>query len=275
MIKLGSHIQFKSPNYLYDSGLESIKNGANTMMIYLGAPQNARRVSTELYQLDKYLEECSDKIPVEDIIVHAPYIVNPANPTKSEFAREFLIQEMNRMNYIGCKYLVLHPGAHTTFEAEEGLDTLIDNLKYIFEHTENVEIMIETMSGKGTEVGINFEQLRYVLRFVNNPRLGVCLDTCHVWDAGYDIRELDKFIQELKDYEILEHIKVIHLNDSLNYLESHKDRHANIGEGHIGTQALKAIVHHPEFDNIPIILETPWKPEGPIYDKEIALLLSK
>ncbi|MBN3534547.1 deoxyribonuclease IV [Mycoplasma procyoni] len=275
MIKLGSHVSFKKPNYLYGAIEESLNNGANCAMIYLGAPQTTLRASVQNYQLFEYLRDFKDKIKPEDIVVHAPYITNPANPEKAEFANNFLIKEIERMNYIGAKYLVLHPGSHTTFSRQESLDQLIKSLNYILENTQNVEIILETMSGKGTEVGINFDELLYVLENVNNKRTGICIDTCHIWDAGYDLQKYDEFIQLLKDKNIFKYLKVIHLNDSKNPLESHKDRHANIGEGYIPKEILKRMVHDPHFDNIPIILETPWKEEGPIYKQEIAYLLEK
>ncbi|QIW62166.1 deoxyribonuclease IV [Mycoplasmopsis gallinacea] len=275
MIKLGSHVSFKKPDYLHGAAAESYSNKANTMMIYLGAPQTSKRVDTSEYQLDKYEELFEKHIAKEDIIVHAPYIVNPANPEKTTFACNFLIEEIQRMNYIGAKYLVLHPGAYTVFSPQEGLDTLIENLQYILENTKDVVICIETMSGKGTEIGIDFEQMRYVLDWINNDRVQICLDTCHVWDAGYDIKNYEKFKQELIEWDLLKHIKVIHLNDSKNDKGSQKDRHENIGKGKIGLETLKAIVHDKDFENIPIILETPWSDFGPIYKEEIELLLKK
>ncbi|MGZ9413466.1 deoxyribonuclease IV [Mycoplasma sp. 5370] len=275
MIKLGSHVSFKKPNYLYGAIEESIKNGANCTMIYLGAPQTTLRTNVSNYKLFEYLKDYKEIIKPEDIVVHAPYITNPANPEKADFANKFLIEEIERMNYIGAKYLVLHPGSHTTFSREESLKQLIKSLTFILNNTKNVEIILETMSGKGSEVGINFEELLFVLNEVNNPRTGICIDTCHIWDAGYNLENYDEFINELKQKNILKHLKVIHLNDSKNPLNSHKDRHANIGEGFIPKEILKKIVHDPLFDNIPIILETPWKEEGPIYDKEIAFLLDK
>ncbi|TDV24427.1 endonuclease IV [Mycoplasmopsis mustelae] len=275
MIKLGSHISFKAPHYLPGAVQESLNNGANVMMIYLGAPQTTKRVDVKKYKLDEYLQNYQDKIAQRDIIVHAPYIINPASPSKHSFSNDFLIQEIKRMNYLGLKYMVLHPGAHTEFEPQEALDQLIDSLKYILKNTEDVVICIETMSGKGTEIGVNFEQIRYILDWVNSDRIQVCLDTCHLWDSGYDLQNYEEFKAELKRWNILERTKVIHLNDSKNEIFSHKDRHANIGEGNIGTHTLKRFVHDPDFDNIPIILETPWKPEGPIYKQEIALLLQK
>ncbi|VEU75036.1 putative endonuclease 4 [Mycoplasmopsis citelli] len=275
MIKLGSHISFKKPGYLADAGAESLSNGANTMMIYLGAPQTTLRTSVENYQLKKYEDLFESAIPKEDIIVHAPYIVNPANPDKSTFSVEFLTKEIERMNYIGAKYLVLHPGAYTKYSPQEALDTLVDSLKTILSNTKDVVICVETMSGKGSEIGINFEQIRYILDWVNSDRIAVCLDTCHLWDAGYNLKEYQQFKDQLNKYNLLKDVKVIHLNDSKNDLSSHKDRHENIGRGFIGYETLKQVVHDPDFDNIPIILETPWTDKGPIYKEEIAWLLDK
>lgn len=275
MIKLGSHISFKAPDYLVSAVEESLNNKANVMMIYLGAPQTTKRVPVEKYNIDKYNLFFKDLIKPEDIIVHAPYITNAANPEKSLFACQFLIQEIERMNHIGAKYLVLHPGSFTIFTPEKALKTLVNSLKYILSKTKDVVICIETMSGKGSEIGINYEQIMYLINEVNDERVQVCLDTCHVWDAGYNIQNYEEFKQELKSSGIFKHIKVVHLNDSKNSLNSHKDRHENIGKGHIGTDVLKKLVRDPDFDNIPIILETPWVDNKPIYKEEIELLLKK
>ncbi|WP_416756136.1 deoxyribonuclease IV [Mycoplasma aquilae ATCC BAA-1896] len=272
---IGSHVPFKAPNYLVESCQFSLDNGANTMMIYLGAPQNVRRVEPEKYNLAQYETQYEKLITKEHVVVHAPYIVNPSNPDKSAFAVDFLVQEIERMNYAGFKYLVLHPGASVGHSVEEALDTLVDSLKEILSRSKDVVICLETMSGKGSEVGINFEQLAHVLKWVDDERIQVCLDTCHVWDAGYDIQDYEAFKQELKDWDILKHIKVIHLNDSKNEVASHKDRHANIGKGTIGLETLQKFVFDPDFDNIPIILETPVPETGPIYKEEIAMLLQK
>jgi deoxyribonuclease-4 len=180
MLKIGSHVQFKSPDYLVGAIEQSIRNKATTAMIYLGAPQNSKRVSTDKYQLDFYLEKYADIIKPEDIIVHAPYITNPANLEKFAFANDFLIAEIARMNYIGAKYLVLHPGAHTKYKRENSLKQLVKSLKYILAKTKDVEILIETMSGKGTEIGTTFSELDYIIKNVNSSRVGICLDTCHV-----------------------------------------------------------------------------------------------
>ncbi|WP_036452332.1 deoxyribonuclease IV [Mycoplasma buteonis] len=275
MIKLGSFNSFKKPNYLFGAASEALENGANTMMIYLGAPQTTKRASESEYKLAEYEAQFSDKIPKKDIVVHAPYIINPANPQKSDYSNDFLIKEIKRMNYIGCNLLVLHPGAYTTYSPEVALDTLANSLKYILSQTKDVIICIETMSGKGTEIGINFAQITYLLKEVNSDRLAVCLDTCHLWDAGYDLKQYYQFKNELNKYNLLPKVKVIHLNDSKNDLSSHKDRHANIDQGFIGLKTLKQFVHDPDFDNIPIILETPWTEEGSPYKQEIKMLLDK
>ncbi|MGL4252210.1 MAG: deoxyribonuclease IV [Metamycoplasmataceae bacterium] len=276
MIKLGSHISFKAPNYLSGAAQEAISYGANTMMIYLGAPQNTNRISIEKYLLEEYKQKYSNIIKPQDIVVHAPYIVNPSNPSKSDFAIKFLSEELKRMNYIGAKYLVLHPGASLDFGKEVALKSLIESLKRILNNTKDAEIILETMSGKGTEIGSNLEELKFVLEEINSSRLGICLDTCHLWDAGYDLKnDLEGFIKKLKDLDLLKWVKVIHLNDSKNDLSSHKDRHENIGKGFIGTETLKKFMHHPAFEGICTILETPWVDKKPIYKEEIELLLKK
>ncbi|UVD81951.1 deoxyribonuclease IV [Mycoplasma iguanae] len=275
MIKLGSHVSFKKPGYLHAAITESIANGANCAMIYMGAPQSTMRANVQNYQLFEYLRDFKDIIKPEDIIVHAPYITNAASEEKFQFANNFLIQEIERMNYIGAKYLVLHPGAYTKFTKQSALNQLIKSIDYILENTKDVEIILETMAGKGTEIGTTYEDLIYVLDNVKSNRKGICLDTCHVWDAGYNLHNYDQFIEDLKDKRVLEYLKVIHLNDSKNALFSKKDRHENIGKGYIGVDILKRIVHDPLFDNIPIILETPWVDNKPIYKEEIKLLLDK
>ena len=272
MKKIGSHISFKAPDYLVGSVIESINNGANTMMIYLGAPQSSRRIDESKYKLEEYIESYSDKISPKDIVIHAPYITNPANPEKQKFAVDFLIRDIERMNYIGAKHLVLHPGAHTKFTRKESIETLINSLITIFDKTINVEISLETMSGKGTEIGTTFSELKYIIEKVNNKRLNICLDTCHAWDAGIDVTDYDELIKQLKEHDLLKLIKVIHINDSKNKFGAAKDRHENIGKGFIGLKALKKIVNSKEFDNVLMILETPWVDGVPIYDKEIKML---
>ncbi|QGZ97858.1 deoxyribonuclease IV [Mycoplasma sp. NEAQ87857] len=276
MIKLGSFNSFKKDsNYLFGAAKEAIENGANTMMIYLGAPQTTLRTDVSNYRLLDYEMEYMHLIPKEDIVVHAPYVINPANPTKANYSCDFLIKEIQRMNYIGNKYLVLHPGAFTTYSAQEALDTLVDSLKYIISETEDVVICLETMAGKGTEICRNLEQIKYVLDWVKSDRVQICLDTCHLWDAGYNLKNYQEFKNTLIKYDLLKNVKVIHLNDSKNELNSHKDRHENIGRGFIGFETLQKFVFDPDFDNVPIILETPFIGNKSPYKEEIAMLLNK
>lgn len=278
MLKIGSHIPFKSPNYLVDSVKETINNGANVMMIYLGAPQNSKRVSIEKYNLEQYQKKFNQIIKPEDIIVHAPYIINLANKEKENFAKQFLIEEIKRMNYIGAKYIVLHPGASLKQNVDEAIINLSNNIKDILKETKDVEIIIETMSGKGTEIGTSLEQLAKIIDLINDQRIGICLDTCHMWDAGYDLKNDfennngEILFNKLNQLNLLKRIKVIHLNDSKNNIGSHKDRHENIGKGFIGLKALKKFANHPNFDNIPIILETPWVEDKMIYKEEIQMI---
>ncbi|MBR2022691.1 MAG: deoxyribonuclease IV [Mycoplasmataceae bacterium] len=278
MLKIGSHIPFKSPNYLVDSVKETINNGANVMMIYLGAPQNSKRVSVEKYNLEQYQKEFNQIIKPEDIIVHAPYIINLANKEKENFAKQFLIEEIKRMNYIGAKYIVLHPGASLKQNVDEAIINLSNNIKDVLKETKDVEIIIETMSGKGTEIGTSLEQLAKIIDLINDQRIGICLDTCHMWDAGYDLKNDfennngEILFNKLNQLNLLKRIKVIHLNDSKNNIGSHKDRHENIGKGFIGLKALKKFANHPNFDNIPIILETPWVEDKMIYKEEIQMI---
>ncbi|WP_373439162.1 deoxyribonuclease IV [Metamycoplasma equirhinis] len=274
MIKLGSHVAFKKPDYLMGSIKESINNGANCAMIYLGPPQSSLRVNADNYKYEEYLAIYASKIKQEDIVIHAPYIINPANPEKSKFAINFMIDEIDRMQKINAKYIVLHPGSSMKYSRIDALNTLIDSLKEIINKTKNATICLETMAGKGSQICTNFEDIKYVIDKVGSKRVAICLDTCHVWDAGYDIKDYENFKKYLISNHFLEHIKVIHLNDSMNEKAAKKDRHANIGKGFIGLETLKKFVFDKDFDNLPIILETPFFNGNSPYKEEIALLLS-
>lgn len=270
-MKLGAHTPFTKGNkYLIGSNEFCKQIGANAMMIYLGAPQNSYRAPIEEYQLDEFNK--SKVVANKDIVVHAPYIVNPASKEKHGFATEFLIKDCQRMNYIGAKYMVLHPGAHTKTPREESLEILINSLKKILSKTKDVNIALETMAGKGTELGTTFEELKYIIDKLNSDRISICLDTCHIWEAGYDVKNYDNLINELKKYDLLKLIKVIHVNDSKNPMGAKKDRHENIGKGFIGLEALRKIVHSKEFKDSIKILETPYIDKKPPYKEEIELL---
>ena len=277
MVLLGSFISFKSPKYLIGAMEETLKNQATALMIYLGAPQTTKRSDPSKWQLEEFKKNWNNFIKTEHIIVHAPYIVNLANFEKAKFAIDFLTKEIQMMNLIGAKYLVLHPGAFLKQDQEETLKFLAKNLKKILNQTEDVTIALETMAGKGSEIGTNLEQLKLLIDLVDDPRIGICLDTCHMWDAGYDLKtdfeenNGQNLINLLINLNLMDRVKVIHLNDSKNPIGSKKDRHENIGKGHIGLKALKNIVHHRAFAHIAKILETPCDEED-IYQKEIALL---
>ena len=188
MVLLGSFISFKSPKYLIGAMEETLKNQATALMIYLGAPQTTKRSDPSKWQLEEFKKNWNNFIKTEHIIVHAPYIVNLANFEKAKFAIDFLTKEIQMMNLIGAKYLVLHPGAFLKQDQEETLKFLAKNLKKILNQTEDVTIALETMAGKGSEIGTNLEQLKLLIDLVDDPRIGICLDTCHMWDAGYDLK---------------------------------------------------------------------------------------
>ena len=277
MVLLGSFISFKSPKYLIGAMEDTLKNQATALMIYLGAPQTTKRSDPAKWQLEEFRKNWNNFIKPEHLIVHAPYIVNLANFEKAKFAIDFLTKEIQMMNLIGAKYLVLHPGAFLKQDQEETLKFLAKNLKKILNQTEDVTIALETMAGKGSEIGTNLEQLKLLIDLVDDSRIGICLDTCHMWDAGYDLKtdfeenNGQNLINLLINLNLMDRVKVIHLNDSKNPIGSKKDRHENIGKGHIGLKALKNIVHHPAFAHVAKILETPYEEED-IYQKEIALL---
>lgn len=273
MLKIGSHVKFGKPDYLLGSLTESLANNANAMMIYLGAPQNAQRADTSEYKLKEFLNSSASKILPTDIVVHAPYIVNIASLEKFQFGIDLLVKDCERMNYFGGKFMVLHPGAYTNFSRKDSCERLIKSLQEIFKHTKDVCILLETMSGKGSEIGHTFEELSFIIKEVNSPRLGICLDTCHIWEAGYDIvNKWDEIIVSLEQLNLLDKIKVIHVNDSKNPCGAKKDRHENIGKGHIGLRALKRIVHEKKLEETIKILETPLVEGVSIYKEEIALL---
>ncbi len=278
MIKLGSHVTFSKGNkegeYLIGSGEFARRIGANTFMIYLGSPRTAKRVPYQNFHIEEFKKKYSEIVKVEDIVVHEPYIINPSSVKNSKFAEEVLIKDSELMNKIGAKIMVIHPGTHTSFTREESINVLIQTMKNVINKTKNTLFCLETMAGKGTEVGTTFEEMAFIMKKVDSDRINICLDTCHIWDAGYDLNKLETIVNELKSLGILNKIKVLHINDSKNVLGAAKDRHENIGKGHIGLQALKNIINHKAFKNIPMILETPYVDNKDIYADEIKKLIS-
>ncbi|WP_029906251.1 deoxyribonuclease IV [Mycoplasmopsis opalescens] len=275
MIKLGSHVAFKAPNYLIGSIEESLSYNANTCMIFLGPPQRALRVSTEKYHKDEYMKKYSHIINPEDIVVHAPYIINMCSSSKGEKAVEFLISEIERMNFVGFKYLVLHPGSATDCNRKQALDNLVNNLLMVINNTKDVVICLETMAGKGNEMFVNIEEMKYVLAKTNHERIQICLDTCHLHDSGIDFNNYEEFKRIFDANKLTTAIKVIHVNDSKNACGSHKDRHENIGKGTISVESLRKVILDPDFAKVIKVLETPYIDNKAPYKEEIALLLKE
>lgn len=279
MIKIGSHVSLSGKKMLLGSVEESLENGANCLMVYTGAPQNTKRRPIDEFRVDEAKELLAkNNISMDDVIIHAPYIINLANTTKPEvfeLAVDFLRQEIKRVEEIGAKYIVLHPGAHVGAGEEAGLDQIIKGLDMVLTKDQTPIICLETMAGKGSELGTSFEQLAYIINNVKLPdKLGVCLDTCHINDAGYDETDFDKILDEFDKIIGLDKLKVIHVNDSKNPIASHKDRHANIGYGTIGFDKLIKIIYNPRIKDLCKILETPFvndRKDSP-YKQEIAMI---
>ncbi|MBP1157436.1 MULTISPECIES: deoxyribonuclease IV [unclassified Paenibacillus] len=281
MVKIGSHVSF-SDKGLLNAAKEAASYGAGTFMIYTGAPQNTRRKPIE----SQFIEEgkaLMDKHGIGEIIVHAPYIINLGSYKEDTFELgvRFLQEEIRRTDYIGVKQIVLHPGAYTDKDAEFGIARIAQGLNEVLAGVKDtgVNIALETMAGKGTEIGRSFEELAQIIEKVeDNSRLTVCLDTCHVNDAGYDIvNDLDGVLEKFDNVIGLDRIAVVHLNDSKNPVGAGKDRHAPVGAGWIGFNAMNGVVHHEKLKHLPFILETPWigkldSSQRPMYEAEIALL---
>jgi len=281
---IGSHVSFKSDDQLIGSVKEALSYGANTFMFYTGAPQNTKRVPIDdmkTYEALNLMKE--NNIDLRNIIVHAPYIINPANYTNREFNIDFLRQEIERVESLGVTKLVLHPGSHVGLGEEAGIKNIINVLNSCISSDTNVDICLETMSGKGSELGINFKQLKDIIDGVEyNDKVKVCLDTCHINDAGYDLNDFNKVLEEFDTIIGLEKLACIHINDSKNIKGSHKDRHENLGIGSIGFDNLINIIYHPRLECIPKILETPYvvdintnKKSYPPYKFEIDMIKNK
>ena len=277
MLYIGSHVSFTKDKQLLGSLEEALSYGANTFMFYTGAPQNTNRSNIDYNLTQEAIKLMkSNDIDISKVIVHAPYIINLCNPEKFDFSVKFLTEEVKRVSDLGVKYLVLHPGSHVGLGVEKGISNIILGLKKVFESTScNVTILLETMAGKGTEIGRNLEEIKTIIDSVNNERLGVCLDTCHLHDAGYDLTKFDEFLNEFDNIIGIDKIKCIHINDSKNVIGSHKDRHENIGFGEIGFDTLLNVIYNDKLVDIPKILETPYVDDKPPYKYEIEMIKSK
>ncbi|WP_374988472.1 deoxyribonuclease IV [Priestia megaterium] len=262
MLKIGSHVSMSGKKMLLGASEEAASYGANTFMIYTGAPQNTRRKKIEELNIEAGLLHMKEH-GMKDIVVHAPYIINLGNTTKPEtfeLGVDFLTSEIQRTHALGAKQIVLHPGAHVGAGADAGIQQIIKGLNEVLAADQEVQIALETMAGKGTECGRSFEEIAQIIDGVtHNEKLSVCFDTCHVHDAGYDIvQDFDGVLNEFDKTVGIQRIKVLHINDSKNVRGARKDRHENIGFGEIGFDALNYIVHHPAFKEVPKILETPY-----------------
>lgn len=279
MLYIGSHVGFNKSSQLLGSLDEALSYGSNAFMFYTGAPQNTMRYAIDDELTNKAIAKMKDNnISIEKIIVHAPYIVNLANPDslKHQFAINFLKQEVIRCEKIGITKMVLHPGSHVGSGIDIGIENIIDGLNKVLEIDSSVCILLETMAGKGSEVGSNFIEIKKLIDGVNRKELiGVCLDTCHIHDAGYDLNDFDKVLDEFDNIIGLKYLKCLHINDSKNICGSRKDRHENIGKGYIGLDNLLKVIYNKRLDDIPKILETPYINDKAPYKEEIQLIREK
>ena len=282
-LKIGSHVGMSGKEMFLGSAKEAASYGANALMVYTGAPQNTRRKDVSELNIEAgqaYMKEHG----LQDLIIHAPYIINLGNSVKPEtfeLAVDFLALELERTKAMGSKILVLHPGAHVGAGEDIGTSQIIKGLNEVLTSDTDVYVTLETMAGKGSEIGRNFEELARIYDGVyHNDKLRICFDTCHVHDSGLDIvNDFDGVIDKFDRIIGKDQIAVFHINDSKNPRGAGKDRHENIGFGHIGFDAIHRIVYHPDFESIPKILETPYIPsvEDPKktyapYKHEIAML---
>ena len=279
MLIIGSHVGYKKDSGLVGSVEEALSYGANTFMFYTGAPQNTIRSSINLDNVKKAYSLMKDNgIDKDNVIVHAPYIINLANGdlSKFNFSCNFLSEELKRVDTFGFKYLVLHPGSHVGLGVDVGISNIVKALNLVLDKdNSDVMILLETMAGKGSEVGRCFEEIKTIIDGVSKKgRIGVCLDTCHLNDAGYDLNNFNDILDLFDKIIGIDKIKCIHINDSKNILGSHKDRHENIGKGTIGLDTLIKIIDCDKLKDVPKILETPYIDGHAPYKEEISLIRS-
>ena len=280
MLIIGSHVSFNSKEQLLGSVKEALSYGSNTFMFYTGAPQNTSRTKISLEKTNEAKKLMNEnKIELNNIIAHSPYIINLANDKEEDkynFSINFLIEEIKRCSVIGIKFLVLHPGSHVGLGVDKGINNIINALNEVNKQNDSVVILLETMAGKGTEIGSNFLELKRIIDGVEEKsKIGVCLDTCHLNDSGYNIENFDAILDEFDRIIGLQYVHCIHINDSKNIKGARKDRHENFGYGTIGFDTLIGIVYNKRLENIPKILETPWIGEKAPYKEEIEMIRSK
>lgn len=282
MMYLGSHVAMRGKEMFLGSVKEAISYGANALMIYTGAPQNTRRRPIDELKIDEALSLMKENnIDPNNVVVHAPYIMNLANPSEDRrnFGIDFLTSEIERTDKMHATQIVLHPGNAVGSTVEQAITWIAEGINKVIENTKDskVKIALETMAGKGTEVGRSFEELKGIIDLIEDKsRISVCFDTCHTHDAGYDIK--DDFNGVLKHFDEvvgIEYISVLHVNDSKNIQGARKDRHENIGFGEIGFEALLGVIYHEDLKDIPKILESPYVGDNAPYEKEIKMIKEK
>ncbi len=287
MLILGSHVSF-GPEQLLGATKEALSYGANTFMFYTGAPTNTIRKDINNVYIEEAMSLMKDNdILIENVVCHAPYIVNLANKSdlsKYDFSINFIKKELQRCDAMQIKQMVLHPGSAVGISKEEGLHNIVEALNCILDGTTKCRILLETMAGKGSECGATIEEIAFLVNHtIRKEQIGICLDTCHLHDAGYDMSHFDAYLDALGNLVDLSYIGCIHINDSKNEKASHKDRHANIGKGHIGFSNLITILNNDKLASVPKILETPYIGDTdeakeriyPPYKYEIEMLRNK
>ena len=279
MLIIGSHVSF-GKNQLLGCVEETIKYGANVFMFYTGAPQNTFRSKIDNnLTIEAYKLMNNNNILFDKVICHAPYIINLANnldPSKYQFSMNFLRSEIDRCISLGVKYLVLHPGSAVKLDREIAIDNIINALNLVLKKEDEIMILLETMAGKGTEIGINLNELKYIIDNINlEEKIGVCIDTCHLNDSGVDLNYFDDYLNNFESLIGLDKLKCVHINDSKNEVGMKKDRHANIGFGTIGFENILKVIYHEKLKNVPKILETPYVDDKPPYKHEIKMIKNK
>lgn len=280
MLYIGSHVGFKKDSQLLGSVKEALSYGSNVFMFYTGAPQNTSRYPIlDGFTLEAMALMKKEKMDYSKVVVHAPYIINLANdkdPDKFMFSVRFLQEELERCELLGIKSVVLHPGSHVGLGVDLAISNIAKGLNMIL-GTHDVTILLETMAGKGTEIGSSLEEIKRIIDFVDDKKhIGVCLDTCHLNDAGYDMQDFDLFLEQFDSLIGIDKIGCVHINDSKNTLGAHKDRHENLGFGTIGFETLVSIIYNERLENVPKILETPYVDrEFAPYRYEIEMIKNK
>ena len=279
MLIIGSHVGFKKDTQLLGALNETLSYNGNAFMFYTGAPQNTVRMPLNDDLTFKALEKMKENnISLSNVVVHAPYIINLANNKdldKYNFSINFLKQECNRCADLFVKKLVLHPGSHVGCGNDIGINNIINALNEVLKESDTT-ILLETMAGKGTEVGKTLEEIKQIIEgVIYKDKIGICLDTCHLSDAGYDVSKFDEILDILESYNLLDKVLCIHINDSKNIRGSHKDRHENIGYGTLGFDNLINIIYNKRLEQIPKILETPYINDFPPYKEEIDMIKNK